>query len=62
MRVDAGRGRKLPDVEVTTTINIFVRDRGLVVSAGKSCGARLPLLTIAHERFRSAADAGFGFA
>jgi 3-hydroxyisobutyrate dehydrogenase-like beta-hydroxyacid dehydrogenase len=48
------------DVEVTSTINIFVKDSGLVMSAGKSCGAQLPLLTIAHERFCLAADAGLG--
>jgi 3-hydroxyisobutyrate dehydrogenase-like beta-hydroxyacid dehydrogenase len=46
------------DVEVTSAINIFVKDSGLVVSAGESCGAQLPLLTIAHQRFCSAAQAG----
>jgi 3-hydroxyisobutyrate dehydrogenase-like beta-hydroxyacid dehydrogenase len=30
------------------------------MSAGESCGAQLPLLTIAHERFRLAAEAGLG--
>jgi 3-hydroxyisobutyrate dehydrogenase/putative dehydrogenase len=48
------------DVEVTSTINIFVKDSALVRSAGESCGADLPLLTIAHERFRLAAEAGLG--
>lgn len=48
------------DVEVTSAIDIFVKDSGLVMSAGESCGAQLPLLTIAHERFRRAADAGLG--
>ena len=48
------------DVEVTSAINIFVKDSGLVMSAGESCGAQLPLLTIAHERFRRAAEAGLG--
>ena len=48
------------DVEVTSTINIFVKDSGLVASAGEACGAQLPLLAIAHERFCRAADAGFG--
>jgi 3-hydroxyisobutyrate dehydrogenase-like beta-hydroxyacid dehydrogenase len=48
------------DVEVTSAINIFVKDSGLVVSAGESCGAQLPLLEIAHQRFRSAAEAGLG--
>lgn len=48
------------DVEVTSAINIFVKDSGLVLSAGQSCGAQLPLLTIANERFRRAAEAGLG--
>jgi 3-hydroxyisobutyrate dehydrogenase len=48
------------DVEVTSTVNIFVKDSGLVLSAGQSCGAELPLLTIANERFRRAAEAGLG--
>lgn len=48
------------DVHVTSTINIFVKDSGLVSEAGQSCGAQLPLLTIAHERFRRAADQGLG--
>jgi 3-hydroxyisobutyrate dehydrogenase-like beta-hydroxyacid dehydrogenase len=48
------------DIEVTSTINIFVKDSGLVMSAGESCGAQLPLLAIAHERFRLAAEAGLG--
>lgn len=48
------------DVEVTSTINIFVKDSGLVASAGQLCGATLPLLSIAHARFCEAADAGLG--
>ena len=48
------------DVEVTSAINIFVKDSSLVASAGESCGAQLPLLAIAHERFRAAAEAGLG--
>ena len=48
------------DVEVTSTINIFVKDSGLVASAGEGCGADLPLLAIAHLRFCGAANAGLG--
>src|SRR4029453_1427182 len=46
------------DVEVTSAINIFVKDSGLVASAGKSCGAQLPLLAIGHESFCRAAGGG----
>jgi 3-hydroxyisobutyrate dehydrogenase len=48
------------DVEVTSAINIFVKDSDLVMNAGQSCGAQLPLLAIAQERFRLAATAGLG--
>jgi len=48
------------DVEVTSAVNIFVKDSGLVASAGESCGAQLPLLAVAHERFCRAANAGLG--
>lgn len=48
------------DVEVTSTIDIFVKDSGLVAAAGASCGAALPLLAVANERFRRAAEAGLG--
>ena len=48
------------DVQVTSTINIFVKDSGLVADAGASCGAQLPLLEIAHQRFCQAAERGLG--
>ncbi len=48
------------DVEVTSAINIFVKDSGLVASAGAACGAQLPLLATAHERFCKAAEMGLG--
>lgn len=48
------------DVDVSSAINIFVKDSGLVAAAGESCGAQLPLLSSAHERFRKAADMGLG--
>lgn len=46
------------DVEVTSTVNIFVKDSGLVIAAGETCGAQLPLLSITHERFCLAAQGG----
>jgi len=48
------------EVQVTSTINIFVKDSGLVANAGASCGAQLPLLEIAHARFCQAAEIGLG--
>jgi len=47
-------------VQVTSTVNIFVKDSGMVAEASASCGAQLPLLTIAHKRFCQAAQMGLG--
>lgn len=48
------------DVPVMSTINIFVKDSGLVASAAAASGAEVPLLQAARERYRLAADAGLG--
>lgn len=48
------------DVDVTSSINIFVKDSDLVAAAAKSCGADVPLLAIANGRYREAAEAGLG--
>lgn len=48
------------DVKVTSAVNIFVKDSGLVADAGAACGAQLPLLEIAHQRFCRAAEMGLG--
>jgi 3-hydroxyisobutyrate dehydrogenase-like beta-hydroxyacid dehydrogenase len=48
------------DVEVTSTINIFVKDSGLVMSAGRVLRRTAPVAAIAHERFCRAAAAGLG--
>jgi 3-hydroxyisobutyrate dehydrogenase len=48
------------DVDVTSSVNIFVKDSSLVEEAAQSCGAPVPLLEVARRRFRAAADAGLG--
>lgn len=48
------------DVTVTSSINIFVKDSDLVAQAARSCGADVPLLSIANARYREAADDGLG--
>lgn len=48
------------DVNVTSSINIFVKDSDLVAAAAKACGADIPLLAIANARYHAAADAGLG--
>lgn len=48
------------DVTVTSSINIFVKDSDLVAAAANSCGADVPLLSIANARYRAAAEEGLG--
>lgn len=48
------------DVNVTSSINIFVKDSDLVTAAAAGCGAEVPLLAIANARYHQAADAGLG--
>ncbi len=46
------------DVEVMSTIGIFVKDSGLVTEAAADVGAQTPLLDTARRRFLQAADSG----
>ncbi|WP_226350354.1 NAD(P)-dependent oxidoreductase [Pseudonocardia sp. ICBG601] len=46
------------DVEVTSTVGIFVKDSGLVADAAATAGADTPLLAAAHDRFLRASRAG----
>lgn len=48
------------DVEVMSTVNIFVKDSGLVAAAADRVHAEVPLLKAAEDRYRRAADAGLG--
>ncbi|KRE21832.1 NAD(P)-dependent oxidoreductase [Agromyces sp. Soil535] len=48
------------DVEVTSQINIFVKDSGLVADAARDAGAQTPVLDAARARYLAAADAGLG--
>jgi 3-hydroxyisobutyrate dehydrogenase/putative dehydrogenase len=48
------------DVNVTSAINIFVKDSDLVAEAAQGCGADVPLLALANARYHEAADAGLG--
>jgi 3-hydroxyisobutyrate dehydrogenase-like beta-hydroxyacid dehydrogenase len=46
------------DVEVTSTIGIFVKDSGLVAEAAETAGAAVPVLLAARAKFVEASDAG----
>ena len=48
------------EVEVTSQVNIFVKDSGLVADAARSAGAETPLLDAARTRYLAAAEAGLG--
>lgn len=46
------------DVDVTSTINIFVKDSTLVADAARKSGAQTPLLDTAKQRYEWAAQMG----
>lgn len=48
------------DPVVTSTVNIFVKDLGIVLRSGADAGAALPLSAMAHQMFLAAAGAGNG--
>jgi 3-hydroxyisobutyrate dehydrogenase-like beta-hydroxyacid dehydrogenase len=48
------------DTRVTSMVDIFVKDSGLVASEAQSCNAVVPLLDVAHARFCKASAAGLG--
>jgi 3-hydroxyisobutyrate dehydrogenase-like beta-hydroxyacid dehydrogenase len=48
------------DTRVTSMVDIFVKDSGLVALAAQGCNAQVPLLDIAHKRFSQAAESGLG--
>ncbi|MGU3407736.1 NAD(P)-dependent oxidoreductase [Methylobacterium brachiatum] len=48
--------------EVTSAIDIFVKDLGIVLEAGRSAGAALPLAALAHQLFVSTSGRGDGAA
>ncbi|QEE38615.1 MULTISPECIES: NAD(P)-dependent oxidoreductase [unclassified Methylobacterium] len=48
--------------EVTSAVDIFVKDLGIVLEAGRSAGAALPLAAFAHQLFVSTSGRGDGAA
>jgi 3-hydroxyisobutyrate dehydrogenase len=48
--------------EVTSAVDIFVKDLGIVLEAGRSAGAALPLAALAHQLFVSTSGRGDGAA
>jgi putative dehydrogenase len=46
--------------QVTSAVDIFVKDLGIVLDAGRSMRMGLPLAAAAHQNFLNASGAGFG--
>ncbi len=46
--------------EVTSAVDIFVKDLGIVMAAGSAAHAALPLAAAAHQMFLAASGAGHG--
>jgi L-threonate 2-dehydrogenase len=54
-------GRMLQDEPVVTSaVDIFVKDLGIVLETGDGAAADIPLARAAHEKFVAASAAGFG--
>ena len=49
-----------PDAQVTSAIDLFVKDSGLVTQAAADVGFRAPLAAAAHDAFTRAAERGLG--
>jgi 3-hydroxyisobutyrate dehydrogenase len=57
---DRGPRMLQPDPTVASAIDIFVKDLGIVLDAGRHAKAALPLAAIAHQLFLAAAGRGDG--
>jgi len=56
------RGPRMLEVDpiVTSAVDIFVKDLGIVLEAGRDAKAALPLAALAHQMFLSASGQGHG--
>ena len=56
------RGPRMLEAEpgVTSAVDIFVKDLGIVLEAGRGTGAALPLAALAHQLFLSTSGRGDG--
>ena len=62
MLKDRGPRMLEADPEVTSAVDIFVKDLGIVLEAGRDGKAALPLAALAHQMFLSASGQGHGMA
>jgi L-threonate 2-dehydrogenase len=62
MLKDRGPRIMQPEPPVTSTVDIFVKDLGIVLEAGRDSKAALPLAAAAHQMFLAASGRGDGAA
>jgi len=60
MLKDRGPRMLEADPEVTSAVDIFVKDLGIVMQTGRDARAALPIAALAHQLFLSASGAGDG--
>jgi L-threonate 2-dehydrogenase len=60
MLKDRGPRMFEPDPEVTSAVDIFVKDLGIVLEAGRDAKAALPLAAVAHQMFLATSGRGDG--
>jgi 3-hydroxyisobutyrate dehydrogenase len=59
---DRGPRMLQAEPEVTSTVDIFVKDLGIVLEAGRDTGVALPIAAMAHQMFLAASGRGEGAA
>jgi 3-hydroxyisobutyrate dehydrogenase len=62
MLKDRGPRMLEADPEVASAVDIFVKDLGIVLDAGKEKKAALPIAAVAHQMFLAASGRGEGLA
>ena len=62
MLKDRGPRMLEPDPEVTSAVDIFVKDLGIVLEAGRETKAALPMTALAYQLFNSTSGRGEGAA
>lgn len=57
---DRGPRMQAAEPEITSAVDIFVKDLGIVLAAGREAKAALPLAAVAHQMFLSVSGRGLG--
>ena len=60
MMGDRGPRMLMADAPVTSAVDIFVKDLGLVLATGRDCRAPLPLSAVSHQMMLAASAMGLG--